>query len=87
MLNTEMTPFLTSCPKNGSHLTPPLTVTRLLTRHASCPYQPLYQLPTGSFPSPPCSTVVTRPSMRSASPSPSAEPLKIQLPLARELEV
>ena len=37
MLNTEMTPFRTFCPKYGSHRTPPLTVTRLDTRHESCP--------------------------------------------------
>src|SRR6185295_17669413 len=37
MLNTEMTPLRTFCPKYGSQRTPPLTVTRLDTRHESCP--------------------------------------------------
>ena len=40
MLNTEITPFSTFCPKNGSQRTPPLTVTRLETRQASWAYAP-----------------------------------------------
>ena len=87
MLNTEMTPFSTFCPKNGSQRTPAFTVTRLDARHVSWAYAAGNQLLTGSLPNPPCSTVVTRPTRTSAQPRPVALPSKIQLPLAREVEV
>src|SRR5262245_44506016 len=87
MLKTEITPFSTFWPKNGSQRSPPFTVMRLVTRHESCAYSPVYQLLTGSLPRPPCSTVVTRPTSRSAIPRPVADPLQLQLPLDREVDV
>jgi len=87
MTKIAIASFSTFCPKYGSHRAPRLSVTRLDTRQESCPYRPMCQLFTSTLFGPPCSTLVTRPTRRSASPRPVADPLTIQFPLARDVEV
>ena len=77
-LKIEMAPFVTFWPRNGSHRIPKLSVTRFEARQESWAYSPDVRVVHGQRRlRPPCSTVVIRPSSKSASPSPVPEPLKL----------
>src|SRR3954462_5963375 len=77
--------LLSTCwPRYGSHLRPPLIVTRLDTRQLSSPYVPRYQLWMSRTLGPPISSLDTRPTSRSAMDRPVAPPSTVQLPPVRE---
>ena len=80
----EMALFSRFCPRNGSHRSPALIVTRFDARHESCAYAPMYVLLTITRLISPCSTVAIRPASMSASPSPVFDPVMRHVPLARD---